>query len=393
MEKVAILAAYRSAIGSFGGSLSQVNLADFGAQLVTQTLEARGIDPQEIDEVILGNVLSAGQGQNIARQIAIKAGLPIDSTAFTINKVCGSGLKSVILGAQSILVGDNDLVLTGGIELMSQAPYLDKSSRFGAKLGHQQLEDSLLLDGLWDSMEDIHMGMTAEHIAKQFELTRPELDNFALTSQNKALAAREKGEFKTEILPITLPSKKGEQIFEEDEYPRQTNLDQLSQLRPAFKPDGHSTAGNSSGINDGAAILILASPDKARKLGIEPLAYIEGWASAGVAPKLMGLGPIPASQKLLTKLGKTVSDIDLFELNEAFAAQNLAVIKELALDPSKVNVRGGAISLGHPIGASGARILVTLIHALKDRQETLGLASLCIGGGQGISLLVSNPTK
>lgn len=390
MKRVAILAACRSAIGNFGGSLSQIKATELGVRLIKHALAQQKIAAGQVDELILGNVLSAGLGQNIARQTALAAGLPVTSTAFTVNKVCGSGLKSVILGAQSILTGDSDLVITGGLELMSQAPYLDKSSRFGAKMGHQTLEDSLLLDGLWDAMEGVHMGMTAENIAERYQLTRQDLDRFALASQEKALTAQEKGLFAEEIVPVPVHTKTGQFLFSRDEYPRRTSLEQLSQLKPAFKTEGLSTAGNSSGINDGAAVLILSSEDKAAELELEPLAYIEGWAAAGVEPSLMGLGPIPAVRKVLAKLNLRIDDIDLFEINEAFAAQTLAVMQDLKLSPDKVNPAGGAIALGHPIGASGARILTTLIHQLKNQQGKLGLASLCIGGGQGISLVISS---
>lgn len=391
MTKIAIVAAYRSAIGSFGGSLHQIEARDLGAHLLKTALEKHQIPKDAIDEVIMGNVLSAGHGQNLARQIALAAGLPQTTPAFCVNKVCGSGLKSIQLAAQSILLGDNDLVVAGGIELMSQAPYLDKTSRFGAKLGHQTLEDSILNDGLTDAFDGQHMGITAERIAQAYQLNREELDQFAFRSQTKAQEAIQAGRFIDEIIPI--PVKKGREVslFEQDEHPRTTSLEKLGQLRPAFQAEGLITAGNSSGINDGAAILILASQEKAEALNLAPLAYIDGWASAGLDPQVMGLGPIPATQKLLKKLDKNITDIDLFEMNEAFAAQALAVQKELALDPQKVNVNGGAIALGHPIGASGSRILVTLIHELRKRQGKLGLASLCIGGGQGISLAISLP--
>ncbi|MET3558639.1 acetyl-CoA C-acetyltransferase [Streptococcus rupicaprae] len=391
MTKIAIVAAYRSAIGSFGGSLSRIKLADLGANVLKTALEKQSIPPQAIDEVILGHVLSAGQGQNVARQIALAAGLPQTTPAFTVNKVCGSGLKSVQLAAQAILVGDSDLVVAGGIELMSQAPFLDKQLRFGAKLGHQTLEDSLLTDGLTDAFDGEHMGMTAERIAAQYHFSRDQLDQFALHSQEKALRAKENGRFSDEIVPILVQKGRETILFDTDEYPRQTSLEKLAQLRPTFQNEGLLTAGNSSGINDGAAFVILASQEKVEELGLVPLAYIDGWATAGVDPQVMGLGPIPATKKLLQKLNKTVNDVDLFELNEAFASQALAVQKELALEAEKVNVNGGAIALGHPIGASGTRILVTLIHELRRREGQTGIASLCIGGGQGISLAVSLP--
>ncbi|MDQ0222204.1 acetyl-CoA C-acetyltransferase [Streptococcus moroccensis] len=391
MKKVAIVAAKRSAIGSFGGSLQNITIADLGSQVLTQTLHQAKIPKESIDEVILGNVLSAGHGQNIARQIAIRSGLPEASTAYTVNKVCGSGLKSIQLAAQSIMVGDNDLVVAGGVELMSQAPYLDKTSRFGAKLGHQTLEDSIVKDGLTDAFEDIHMGITAETIAERFQFTREQLDRLAFESQEKALNALETNRFADEIVPIQVQKRREKVVFDQDEHPRQTSLDQLAQLRPSFKKDGLLTAGNSSGINDGMAIVVLASQESVERYGLTPLAYIEGWASVGLDPSVMGLGPIPATQKLLKKLERKIEDFDLFEFNEAFASQALAVQQELGVSPDKVNVNGGAIALGHPIGASGARILVSLIHELQKQNGHLGLASLCIGGGQGISMAVSLP--
>lgn len=389
MKKVAILAAHRSAIGSFGGSLKDFPLADLGAQVTRYALEKTNIASKEIDEVIFGNVLSSGQGQNIARQISIKAGLPETTPAYAVNKVCGSGLKAVLLAAQSILLGDNDLVIAGGIEIMSQAPYLSKTSRFGGKLGHLELEDSILRDGLTDAFDGQHMGMTAENIAKRYQLTRHEQDAFALASQEKAAAAIEKGLFAAEIAPVEVTINRKSITFDTDEYPRQTSLEALAKLRPAFDPQGTVTAGNASGINDGCAVLILASEEKAKELGITPLAVIDSYATSGLDPAYMGLGPIEASKKAVEKAGLTLEDIDLFELNEAFAAQSIPVIQELGIDPKKVNTRGGAIALGHPIGASGARVLVTLLHALQQENKTRGLCSLCIGGGQGISLIVS----
>lgn len=389
MKKVAIVAATRSAIGSFGGSLSDMPIADLGALIAQSALKISGLAADQIDEVIFGNVLSAGQGQNIARQIAIKAGLPETTSAFSVNKVCGSGLKSVLLAAQSILLGDQDIVLAGGIEIMSQAPYLSKNTRFGSKLGDLSLEDSILTDGLTDAFDGQHMGMTAENIAERYHLIRVQQDQFALDSQTKAAKAIASNRFKDEITPVTVTKGRQEVIFDTDEYPRDTNLEKLANLRPAFKKDGTVTAGNASGINDGCAVVILASQEKVEELGLTPLAYIESYATSGLDPAYMGLGPIEASKKALAKLGKTVADIDLFELNEAFAAQSIPVIQELGLDTEKVNVNGGAIALGHPIGASGTRILVTLIHELKKRQGKLGLCALCIGGGQGISLVIS----
>ncbi|HEM6021447.1 TPA: acetyl-CoA C-acetyltransferase [Streptococcus suis] len=390
MKKVAIVSAYRSAIGSFGGSLKDIEIADLGAQVLETALANKNIPADSVDEVIFGNVLSAGQGQNIARQIAIRAGIPQTASAYAVNKVCGSGLKSVLLAAQSIMLGDNDVVVAGGIEIMSQAPYLSKTSRFGSKFGHITLEDSMLTDGLTDAFNDYHMGITAENIAERYQVSRAEQDAFTYSSQEKAAKAIAEGRFVDEIVPIRLKNRKGETIFATDEYPRLTPIEKLATLRPSFKKEGTVTAANASGINDGCAVLVLMSDEKASELNIQPLAYIEAYATSGLDPALMGLGPITASQKALQKLNKTVEDIDLFELNEAFAAQSIPVVKKLGIDPAKVNVNGGAIALGHPIGASGSRILVTLIHELIKQEKELGLCSLCIGGGQGISLIVSN---
>ncbi|NQM51266.1 acetyl-CoA C-acetyltransferase [Streptococcus suis] len=390
MKKVAIVSAYRSAIGSFGGSLKDIEIADLGAQVLETALASKNIPADSVDEVIFGNVLSAGQGQNIARQIAIRAGIPQTASAYVVNKVCGSGLKSVLLAAQSIMLGDNDVVVAGGIEIMSQAPYLSKTSRFGSKFGHITLEDSMLTDGLTDAFNNYHMGITAENVAEHYQVSRAEQDAFTYSSQEKAAKAIAEGRFVDEIVPISLKNRKGETIFATDEYPRLTPIEKLATLRPSFKKDGTVTAANASGINDGCAVLVLMSNEKASELNIQPLAYIEAYATSGLDPALMGLGPITASQKALQKLNKTVEDIDLFELNEAFAAQSIPVVKQLGIDPAKVNVNGGAIALGHPIGASGSRILVTLIHELIKQEKELGLCSLCIGGGQGISLIVSN---
>ncbi|HFR3186082.1 TPA: acetyl-CoA C-acetyltransferase [Streptococcus suis] len=390
MKKVAIVSAYRSAIGSFGGSLKDIEIADLGAQVLETALANKNIPADSVDEVIFGNVLSAGQGQNIARQIAIRAGIPQAASAYVVNKVCGSGLKSVLLATQSILLGDNDVVVAGGIEIMSQAPYLSKTSRFGSKFGHITLEDSMLTDGLTDAFNNYHMGITAENVAEHYQVSRAEQDAFTYSSQEKAAKAIAEGRFVDEIVPISLKNRKGETIFATDEYPRLTPIEKLATLRPSFKKDGTVTAANASGINDGCAVLVLMSNEKASELNIQPLAYIEAYATSGLDPALMGLGPITASQKALQKLNKTVEDIDLFELNEAFAAQSIPVVKQLGIDPAKVNVNGGAIALGHPIGASGSRILVTLIHELIKQEKELGLCSLCIGGGQGISLIVSN---
>jgi len=390
MSRVAIVSAKRTAIGSFGGSLKDIPAATLGAEVLKKSLEEINLSPTIVDEVIFGNVLGAGLGQNIARQIAIFAGIPQEKSAFVVNKVCGSGLKSVVLGAQSILLGDNDIVVCGGVENMSAAPSYTKDARFGAKLGNFELEDSIIHDGLTDAFENYHMGITAENIAEQFAISREQQDEFAVLSQQKASAAIEKGKFSDEIIPITIKTRKEEKVFDTDEFVLpSTNLESLAKLRPAFKKDGTVTAGNASGINDGAACVILMSEKRANELGINILGFIDGYATAGLDNKVMGLGPIPATRKVLNKLNLTTDDIDLFELNEAFAAQSIAVLNELNLDTSKVNINGGAIALGHPIGASGCRILVSLVHELINENKNRGLCSLCIGGGQGISVVIS----
>ena len=390
MNRVAIVSAKRTAIGSFGGSLKDVSAAKFGGDLVKQALESINLDPNLVDEIIFGNVLQTGLGQNVARQIAVNAGISKEKSAFVVNKVCGSGLKSVVLGAQSIMLGDNDIVICGGVENMSAAPHYTKNARFGQKLGSFELEDTIINDGLTDAFENYHMGITAENIAQQYNITREEQDEFALRSQKKAALAIENNLFTEEIAPIFVRTRREEISFNTDEFVRaNTTLESLAQLRPAFKKDGTVTAGNASGINDGAACVILMSENRAKELGLEVLGYIEGYASAGLDNKVMGLGPVPATKKVLEKLNLNIEDIDLFEMNEAFAAQSIAVTRLLNLDESKVNTRGGAISLGHPIGASGCRILVTLVHALiKDNKEK-GVCSLCIGGGQGIAMVIS----
>ena len=390
MSRVAIVSAKRTAIGSFGGSLKDIPAATLGAEVVKKSLEEINLSPTLVDEVIIGNVLGAGLGQNIARQIAIFAGIPQEKSAFVVNKVCGSGLKSVVLGAQSILLGDNDIVVCGGVENMSAAPYYTKDARFGAKLGNFELEDSIIHDGLTDAFENYHMGITAENIAEQLSISRKQQDEFATLSQQKASTAIEKGKFSNEIVPITIKTRKEEKVFNTDEFVRpNTDLASLAKLRPAFKKDGTVTAGNASGINDGAACVILMSEKRANELGINILGFIDGYATAGLDNKVMGLSPIPATRKVLDKLNLTTDDIDLFELNEAFAAQSIAVLNELNLDTSKVNINGGAIALGHPIGASGCRILVSLVHELINENKNRGLCSLCIGGGQGISMVIS----
>ena len=390
MNRVAIVSAKRTAIGSFGGSLKDISAAKIGGELVKQALEDINLNPNLVDEIIFGNVLQTGLGQNVARQIAVNAGIPKEKSAFVVNKVCGSGLKSVVLGVQSILLGDNDVVVCGGVENMSAAPHYTKNARFGQKLGSFELEDTIINDGLTDAFENYHMGITAENIAEQYNITREEQDEFALLSQKKATAAIENNQFANEIVPIVIKTRREEIIFDTDEYVRpNATLESLAKLRPAFKKDGTVTAGNASGINDGAACVILMSEARAKELELEVLAYIDGYASTGLDNKVMGLGPVPATQKVLEKLSLNIEDIDLFEMNEAFAAQSIAVTRLLSLDLNKVNTRGGAISLGHPIGASGCRVLVTLVHALINDNKEKGVCSLCIGGGQGIAMVIS----
>ena len=390
MNRVAIVSAKRTAIGSFGGSLKDISAAKIGGELVKQALESINLNPNLVDEIIFGNVLQTGLGQNVARQIAVNAGIPKEKSAFVVNKVCGSGLKSVVLGVQSILLGDNDVVVCGGVENMSAAPHYTKNARFGQKLGSFELEDTIINDGLTDAFENYHMGITAENIAEQYNITREEQDEFALLSQKKAAAAIENNQFANEIVPIVIKTRREEIIFDIDEYVRpNATLESLAKLRPAFKKDGTVTAGNASGINDGAACVILMSEARAKELELEVLAYIDGYASTGLDNKVMGLGPVSATQKVLEKLSLNIEDIDLFEMNEAFAAQSIAVTRLLSLDLNKVNTRGGAISLGHPIGASGCRVLVTLVHALINDNKEKGVCSLCIGGGQGIAMVIS----
>ena len=390
MNRVAIVSAKRTAIGSFGGSLKDISAAKIGGELVKQALESINLNPNLVDEIIFGNVLQTGLGQNVARQIAVNAGIPKEKSAFVVNKVCGSGLKSVVLGVQSILLGDNDVVVCGGVENMSAAPHYTKNARFGQKLGSFELEDTIINDGLTDAFENYHMGITAENIAEQYNITREEQDEFALLSQKKATAAIENNQFANEIAQIVIKTRREEIIFDTDEYVRpNATLESLAKLRPAFKKDGTVTAGNASGINDGAACVILMSEARAKELELEVLAYIDGYASTGLDNKVMGLGPVSATQKVLEKLSLNIEDIDLFEMNEAFAAQSIAVTRLLNLDQNKVNTRGGAISLGHPIGASGCRVLVTLVHALINDNKEKGVCSLCIGGGQGIAMVIS----
>ncbi|HFJ5415926.1 TPA: acetyl-CoA C-acetyltransferase [Staphylococcus aureus] len=390
MTRVVLAAAYRTPIGVFGGAFKDVPAYDLGATLIEHIIKETGLNPSEINEVIIGNVLQAGQGQNPARIAAMKGGLPETVPAFTVNKVCGSGLKSIQLAYQSIVTGENDIVLAGGMENMSQSPMLVNNSRFGFKMGHQSMVDSMVYDGLTDVFNQYHMGITAENLVEQYGISREEQDTFAVNSQQKAVRAQQNGEFDSEIVPVSIPQRKGESIVVSmDEGVRENvSVEKLSRLRPAFKKDGTVTAGNASGINDGAAMMLVMSEDKAKELNIEPLAVLDGFGSHGVDPSIMGIAPVGAVEKALKRSKKELSDIDVFELNEAFAAQSLAVDRELKLPPEKVNVKGGAIALGHPIGASGARVLVTLLHQLNDEVET-GLTSLCIGGGQAIAAVVS----
>lgn len=387
-ESVVIVAAKRTAIGSFLGSLSSLSAVDLGKVAVTAALAEAKVAPAEVDEVILGQVLTAGCGQNPARQTAIAAGIPVEKTAMTINQVCGSGLRAVALGLQAIRNGDAKIVVAGGQESMSQSAHA-ANLRNGTKMGNTEFIDTMIKDGLWDAFNGYHMGITAENVAEAYQLTRADQDSLAATSQQRAEAAIKAGVFKDEIAPVTIKQKKQEIVFDTDEFPRAgTTVETLSALRPAFKPDGTVTAGNASGINDGAAALVLMSASEAQKRGLTPLATIASWATAGVDPKVMGTGPIPASQKALEKAGWSVADLDVIEANEAFAAQACSVLKGLGLDAAKVNVNGGAIALGHPIGASGARVLTTLLHEMKRRDAKKGLVTLCIGGGMGIAMCV-----
>ncbi|WP_185267552.1 acetyl-CoA C-acetyltransferase [Halopseudomonas xiamenensis] len=390
MREVVIVDATRTAIGSFQGALSGIPAHRLGETVIRSLLTRNGLAPNAVDEVILGQVLTAGAGQNPARQAAIHAGLPVTVPAMTINKVCGSGLKAVHLAAQAIACGDADVVIAGGQENMSLAPYTMPKARTGLRMGHGSLLDTMIIDGLWDAFNDYHMGQTAENLANRFGISREDQDALAVASQAKAMAAIDAGRFKEEITPIILPQRKGEALcFEVDEQPRrETTIDSLARLRPAFDKDGSVTAGNASTLNDGAAAVLLMSADKAEKLGMPILARIVSYASSGVEPEIMGMGPVTATRRSLDKAGWTVSDLDLIEANEAFAVQALAVSRELCWDHSKVNVNGGAIALGHPIGASGCRVLVSLLHEMRRRDAKKGLATLCIGGGQGVALCV-----
>ena len=389
MREVVIVGAARTPVGAFGGSLANVSAVDLGVVAAKEAIKRANISADMIDEVLVGNILSAGLGQNVARQVAIHAGIPETTPAMAINKLCGSGLRTVIMGAQFIALGDADVILAGGIESMSNAPYLLPNYRFGQKMGNAEAVDSMTYDALTDVFNQYHMGVTAENIAEQWEISREKQDEFALDSQLKAEKAQLEGRFADEIVPVEYKRRGKTVLVDQDEHPRHgLTIDQLAKLRPAFKENGTVTAGNASGINDGGAMLVLMSKEKADELGLEALATIKSYANAALDPKIMGYGPVPATRKALAKAGLTIDDLDLMEVNEAFAAQSLAVLKDLELKPEKVNVNGGAIALGHPVGASGARILVTLLYELKRRDAKTGLATLCIGGGQGTALIV-----
>jgi len=390
MSDAVILSACRTPIGSFGGALKDLSASDLGAVVIREALTRAGVDPEKLDDVIMGCVLQAGAGMNVARQAALKAGVPVDVPAETVNRVCGSGLQAVVHAAEAIAAGYTSTFVAGGMESMSNAPYLLKGARWGLRMGHAEATDSMLAEGLTCAINSCHMGITAEEIASRYRISRAEQDAFAAESQRRAVEALRDGRFAAEIVPVSLPQKKGEaQRVAVDEYPRAgTTVDKLAALRPAFKTDGSVTAGNASGINDGAAALVVTSAARAAQLGVTPLARILSYATAGVDPIIMGMGPVPAVRRALDRAGLRNEDIDLFELNEAFAVQALAVARELQLDPARVNIHGGAIALGHPIGASGARILTTLLHALKARKARYGVAALCIGGGMGIAIII-----
>lgn len=391
MREVVIASAARTPIGSFGGSLKTVPARTLGAICIKEALKRAGIDGADVDEVIMGNVLQGGLGQNISRQMSLDAGLPVEVPAMTINKVCGSGLRAVELAAQIIKAGDADIIVAGGAENMSMAGYVITKARWGARMGDTSMVDMMVHDGLTDAFHNYHMGITAENIAEQWGITREELDEFSVNSQHKAEAAVKAGKFKEEIVPVEVPQRKGDPIvFDTDEYPKfGATVEKMAKLRPAFKKDGVVTAANASGINDSGAALVVMSKEKADELGIKPLATIKGYASAGVDPTIMGIGPVPSSKKALEKAGCKIEDMDLIEANEAFAAQSVAVGRDLGIDPEKLNVNGGAIALGHPIGASGARILISLLFEMQKRDDAkLGLATLCIGGGMGTAMVV-----
>jgi len=392
MQDAVIVSAVRTPVGAFGGQFKDIPATELGARAVRAALERAGIAPQDVDEVVLGCVLQAGLGQNPARQAAIGAGIPKEVPATTINMLCGSGLKAVAIASQMVRAGDADVVVAGGMENMSRAPYLVPSARFGARMGPAEMVDSMVHDGLTDAFNDIHMGLTAENLADQYEITRAEQDAFAAASQQKAQRAIEAGVFADEIVPIEVPDRRGTRVVDSDEHPRPgTTAEALAKLRAAFRRDGGTvTAGNASGVNDGAAAIVVMSARKARELGLEPMGTVEGYASVGVEPKIMGIGPVPAVRKALDKAGLELADIDVFELNEAFAAQSLAVIKELGIERERINPHGGAIALGHPIGASGGRILVTLLHEMRRTHAQRGVATLCVGGGQGQAAVIRN---
>lgn len=393
MQQAVIVSALRTPVGSFGRCFTQVPAIDLGTIVLRKTLERLGLEPSMVDEVILGNVLQAGMGQNPARQVAVNSGISYDIPSFTVNKVCASGLKSVILAAQAVMLEDAEIVIAGGIENMSRTPYALNETRWGCRMGDTSLVDLMIYDGLWDIFNRYHMGNTAENVAERFGVSREEQDAFAFLSQQKAESAIKSGRFRDEIIPVEVPQKRGNPIvIDTDEHPRfGTTLEALAKLPPAFKPGGSVTAGNASGINDGAAIVVVMSEKKAASLGLAPMAHIRGYASCGVDPAVMGIGPIRASQKALRNVGWTVGDLDLIEANEAFASQAIVVNREMEWDVSRVNVNGGAIALGHPIGASGARILTTLLHEMQKRGAKRGLATLCIGGGQGSAIVVERP--
>ncbi|MFD1556143.1 acetyl-CoA C-acetyltransferase [Paraburkholderia silviterrae] len=390
MTDIVIVSAARTAVGKFGGTLAKIAAPDLGALVIKAALERAGVKPEQVSDVIMGQVLTAGSGQNVARQASIKAGLPAAVPAMTINKVCGSGLKAVMLAANAIIAGDSDIVVAGGQENMSAAPHVLPGSRDGFRMGDAKLIDSMIVDGLWDVYNQYHMGVTAENVAKEYGITREEQDAFAALSQNKAEAAQKAGRFDAEIVPVEIPQRKGEPLrFNTDEFVRHgVTAESLAGLKPAFSKEGTVTAANASGLNDGAAAVLVMSAKKAEALGLTPLARIKAYAAGGVDPKVMGMGPVPASKRCLERAGWSVGDLDLMEINEAFAAQALAVNKQMGWDTSKINVNGGAIAIGHPIGASGCRILVTLLHEMQRRDAKRGLASLCIGGGMGVALAV-----
>jgi acetyl-CoA C-acetyltransferase len=389
VEDAVILSAVRTPVGTFGGAYAEVPAVELGQVVVAEALQRAGVPAVDVDEVLMGNVLSAGLGQNPARQSAINAGLPESIPATTINKVCGSGLKTIALAAQAIRAGDAEVIVAGGIENMTRAPYLLEKARYGQRLGDGQMVDEMIRDGLWCAFNDCHMGITAENVAKDFEVSRQEQDEFAARSQRLAGEAISSGAFKRELVSVTVKGKKGDTVVDTDEHPRpDTTLEKLSALKPAFDKEGAVTAGNASGINDGAAATVVVSAARAEKEGWKPIAKIRAYASVGVSPRIMGIGPAPATRAVLKKAGMSMKDIELFELNEAFAAQSVAVARDLAVPEEKLNIRGGAIALGHPIGASGTRILTTLLHAMQDKDVTMGLAALCIGGGQGIAMVV-----